>query len=103
MSFSKFILVTGILIVSMLSTAYARAETATVVGTITLSDGTPVVNVVVKIAGKYDFTDVVGKYNIKDVPLGVQTMQVIRKDTVLKEIEINVNSTLITQDEVIQQ
>ncbi len=103
MGFSKCILVTGILIVSMLSTVYARVETATVVGTITLPDGKAVVNVVVKIAGKYDFTDVVGKYNIRDVPLGVQTMQIIRKGTVLKEIEINVNSTLITQDEVIQQ
>lgn len=83
---------------SLLIASDVNAETATISGRIIDAGGKPADDVTVYIGKKYDFTDAYGKYRIKNVPYGEQKMQIKRNRRVIKEINIKVNETRITQD-----
>ncbi|HLF87055.1 MAG TPA: carboxypeptidase-like regulatory domain-containing protein, partial [Nitrospiria bacterium] len=79
-----------IIVISLLIVLNPYAEAAIVSGEIKNADGTPVREATVTIGNKFDFTDVNGRYRLKDVPIGEQTIQVKKGQRVLKEDVINV-------------
>lgn len=87
-----------LLIFSLLTASNLYAEMAIVSGRITDTKGNSVDDVVVSIGKKFDFTDIQGRYRIKNVPYGEQKIQIKRNRKVIKEINIKVNESRITQD-----
>jgi len=87
------------IVVNLVIAANLFAETATVSGQIKNNKGNPIDKITVSIGNKSDFTDVDGKYRIKDVPTGKQKMRIKKGQKVLKEVEIEVDKHSITKDE----
>lgn len=67
-------------------------KTATVMGRITYVGNKSIENLTVSIwiEDKFDFTDVDGRYRIKDVPSGQHTIKIMREGLILKKTEITV-------------
>ncbi len=82
---------------SLLAATSLYAETATISGRITDPNDKAVQNAIVSVGDKFEFTDVDGKYRIKDIPLGKQKLQ-IKKDQIVREFELDVNQAQITKD-----
>lgn len=82
---------------SLLVATSLYAETATISGRITDPNDKAVQNAIVSVGDKFEFTDVDGKYRIKDIPLGKQKLQ-IKKDQRVREFELDVNEAQITKD-----
>lgn len=75
---------------------HGDAQTATITGKIT-SQNAAVEKATVSVNDKSDFTDVDGKYRLKDVPYG-QAKIVITKGDKKKEVDIQVDGPEKTQD-----
>jgi hypothetical protein len=73
--------------------AILHAQTASVMGTITLKNHKPAQKVLVLVGGKSSITDVDGRYRIDEVPLGRQKMQIAQGKKVLLSIEVDVNNS----------
>mgnify|MGYP001565906053 CR=1 FL=1 len=87
------------IISSFLSFGTVRAaDVATVSGQIRDANDKPLSNATVSIGDKSDFTDVDGRYRIRDVPAGSHKIQVKKKDKVLKEDDIEVKGNSMRQD-----
>lgn len=80
--------------------ALVHAQSATVAGTITRSNRTAAVNVLVSIAGRSRYTDVQGRYRIDGVPVGRYKMQIATEGKVLLEVEVKVNSTMVVNQTI---
>lgn len=74
------------------------ADTATISGQIKDANDRPLSNTTVSIGDKSDFTDVDGRYRIRDVPAGRRKIQVKRGQKVLKEDDIEVKGTSVRKD-----
>jgi hypothetical protein len=85
----------------MLLTADLRAQTSTVIGTITYANQKPAVNVFVSIAGRYRYTDVGGRYKIDGVPQGQQRMMIKSGQTVLWQGDVSISRVITTVDRVL--
>ena len=85
----------------LLLAADLRAETSTVIGTISHRNGTPAVNVFVSIGGHYRYTDVGGRYKIEGVPQGKQRMTIKSGQRILWEGEVTVTGAVATVDRVL--
>lgn len=92
-----------VLVSSLLFVASVEAGTATVTGTITHAAGQkkPAINVAVIIASKVSYTDVKGRYRIKDVPFGRQLLTLKKNGKVLKEVSLNVGKSQVVHDDTI--
>jgi hypothetical protein len=84
--------------VVLLLTADLRAQTSTVIGTITYHNRKPAVNVYVSIGGRYRYTDVGGRYKLEGVPQGRQHMTIKSGQRILWQGEVNINGTIATVD-----
>lgn len=87
--------------VILLLAADLRAQTSTVIGTITYHNGKPAVNVFVSIGGRYRYTDVGGRYKIEGVPQGHQHMTIKSGQRILWQGDVNINGTIATVDRVL--
>jgi len=85
----------------LLLTADLRAQTATVIGTITYQNGKPAVNVFVSIGGQYRYTDVGGRYKLDGVAQGPQQMTIKSGQSVLLQEQVNITGTTMTVDRVL--
>jgi hypothetical protein len=85
----------------LLLAADLHAQTSTVIGTITYSNGTPAVNVFVSIAGLYHYTDVGGRYKIEGVPQGSQPMTIKSGQRILWQGAVNISGTTAVVDQVL--
>jgi hypothetical protein len=85
----------------LLLAADLHAQTSTVIGTITYSNGTPAVNVFVSIAGLYRYTDVGGRYKIEGVPQGSQPMTIKSGQRILWQGAVNISGTTAVVDRVL--
>ena len=86
--------VLGLLLISL--AAVLQAQTASVMGTITLKSNKPAQSVVVVIAGKSAITDIGGRYRIDQVPVGRQQMQIRQGKKVLLSVEVEVKNSVST-------
>lgn len=86
----KPILLISIIITTLLIVSNPYAEAAVVSGEVKNADGRPVREATVTIGNKFDFTDVDGRYRIKDVPTGEQQIQIKKDQKILKEQVIDV-------------
>jgi Carboxypeptidase regulatory-like domain len=84
--------VLGIGLILLVVVLYAK--TVTVIGTITRNNNTPVVNVLVSLAGQYRYTDVGGRYRIDGVPVGRQKLTVSSGGKVLLEVGVNIRDQM---------
>jgi len=73
----------------------------TVMGRITHENGKPAVKVIVSVSDKFTYTDIKGRYRIKGVLTGNQTLTVKKGDSVLKEVSIDINKPLMRVNAVI--
>jgi len=87
--------------VILLLAADLRAQTSTVIGTITYRNAKPAVNVFVSIGGRYRYTDVGGRYKIQGVPQGRQHMTIKSGQIILWQGDVNINGTVATVDRVL--
>lgn len=71
---------------------------ATLSGKVLDSRGDPVNNAVVSVGGKFEFTDVNGRYRIKEVSAGAQKVQVKRGERILKEETIEIMEPGVKKD-----
>lgn len=86
--------VLGFLLISL--AAVLEAQTASVMGTITLKGNKPAQNVVVVIASKSAITDIGGRYRIDGVPVGSQKMEIRQGKKVLLTVEVQVKGSVST-------
>lgn len=88
---------TSILIaVIVLVTAYdLYANTSTVLGRITDANRKPAVGVIVILVGKYQYTDSNGRFRIRNVPFGLQRLEIQKGDEIIKEEDIEINDSII--------
>ena len=87
--------------VILLLAADLRAQTSTVIGTITYRNTKPAVNVYVSIGGRYRYTDVGGRYKVQGVPQGRQHMTIKSGQRTLWQGDVNINGTVATVDRVL--
>ncbi len=85
----------------LLLAANLRAQTSTVIGTITYRNGKPAVNVFVSIARGYRYTDVGGRYKIDGIPQGKQHMMIKSGRNVLWEGDVMISGTTATVNRVL--
>ena len=87
-------------LVVLVSSSPVLAQTATVTGRISNSQGKPLVNATVSLGGRISFTDINGTYRLRNVSWGRQVkMQIKRNGKVIKETTIDIQSALVTRDE----
>lgn len=86
----KPILLISTIVTTLLIVSNPYAEAAIVSGEVKNTDGRPVREATVTIGNKFDFTDVDGRYRIKDVPTGEQKIQIKKDQKILKEEVIDV-------------
>lgn len=86
----KTILLISIIVTSLLIVSNPYAEAAIVSGEVKFADGRPLREATVTIGNRFDYTDVDGRYRIKDVPTGEQKIQVKKDQRILKEEVIDV-------------
>lgn len=90
---------TGIVIgLMLLSAALVWAQTATVMGRVTDRTNKPVVKATVSIGEKFAFTDLNGRYRIKDVLFGRFTLRIKKKGRVLHEALVEINQAQKTMN-----
>lgn len=82
-----------ILTLLLLSVTVHADDTAKVYGNVTDANGRPVSNATVSIGDKWDITDVSGSYQIKDVPMGEQKIQVKKNGKVWIKEDIEIDDT----------
>ena len=88
----KLFRLAGMVIGLMLfSAALVWAQTATVMGRVTDRTNRPVMKATVSIDAKFAFTDLKGRYRIKDVPFGRHTLQIKKGGRVLHEAPVEIN------------
>lgn len=80
----------------LLANNYIFAQTATVTGRI-LNQNIGIEKATVSINDKSDFTDVDGKYRLKEVPYG-RVRIVITKGDKKKEVELKVDAEVMVKD-----
>ena len=85
----------------LLLAADLRAQTSTVIGTITYHNGNPAVNVFVSIGGRYRYTDVGGRYKIDGVPQGHQHMTIKSGQRILWQGDVDIGGPLITINQML--
>lgn len=85
----------------LLQAATLRAQTSTVIGTITDRSGKAAVNVLVTIGRGYRYTDVGGRYRIDNVAHGKQRMTIQRGNKVIWQGDVNISGTVATVNQVV--
>lgn len=75
------------------------ALAATVEGQITDAEKKPIGQATVSVGDKFDFTDVDGRYRIKDVPEGSQKMVIKKESEVLKETNVEIKGPSVQKNE----
>ena len=85
----------------VLLAAPLRAQTSTVIGTITFHNGKPAVNVLVTIGRGYRYTDVGGRYRIDGVPQGKQHVEIKSGAKVLWQGDVTISGTVATVNQVL--
>jgi len=95
----KFVIISAV--AGLLCWASVNAQGATVSGQITDSNKKPLAQAMVTVGDKFDFTDVDGKYRIKDVPEGRQKMLIKKESEVLKEADVEIKEPVIQKDEIV--
>jgi hypothetical protein len=88
-------------VILLLQAATLRAQTSTVIGTITYKTGKPAVNVLVSIGRGYRYTDVGGRYRIDNVPQGKQQMTITSAKRVLWQGDVTISNTVATVDRIL--
>ena len=89
-------------VILLLQAATLRAQTSTVIGTITDRTGKAVVNALVTIGRGYRYTDVGGRYRIDNVSQGKQRMTIKRGNTVVWQGDVNISGTVATVNQVVR-
>ena len=92
-----------VLVLSLLLVALGEASTATVTGTIRHagSKKNPAINVAVVIGSKVSYTDVNGRYRIRNVPFGQPVLTLKKNGKVLKEVRLIVKVSQVIHDDTI--
>jgi hypothetical protein len=85
----------------ILQAATLRAQTSTVIGTITYKTGKPAVNVLVTIGRGYRYTDVGGRYRIDGVAQGKQHMTIKSGQKLLWQGDVTISGTVATVNQVL--
>jgi hypothetical protein len=98
---SSILRMSCILTVTLLLAADLRAQTSTVIGTITYNNGNPAVNVFVSIGDRHRYTDVGGRYKIEGVPQGQQRMTIKSGRKILWQGDVTISGTIATLDRVL--
>lgn len=93
-------IVLSLTILSILFPLGVYAQNATVLGHVIDDKGKPIEKAVVSIGNKFDFTDIDGRYRIKEVPQGQQTIKIKKGDN-KKEEMIEVKKITISTDIVL--
>jgi hypothetical protein len=75
----------------VLSAASVLAQSSHVTGEVLFKDGRPAVNHTVSLADKFAFTDVKGRFRIRDVPYGEYDLRVSRNKKVNKEMKVKIS------------
>ena len=88
-------------VILLLQAATLRAQTSTVIGTITDKTGKAAVNVLVTIGRGYRYTDVGGRYRIDNVPQGKQRMTIKRGNSVGWQGDVKINGKVATVNQVL--
>lgn len=88
-------------VILLLQAATLRAQTSTVIGTITDRTGKPAVNVLVTIGRGYRYTDVGGRYRIDNVPQGKQRMTIKRGKSVVWQGDVTIGGTVATVNQAL--
>jgi hypothetical protein len=91
----------GLAVMLLLQAATLRAQTATVIGTITYKTGKPAVNVLVTIGRGYRYTDVGGRYRIDNVPQGKQHMTIKSGQRVIWQGDVTISGTVATVNQML--
>jgi hypothetical protein len=98
---SSILRMSCILTVLLLLAPDLRAQTSTVIGTITYNNGKPAVNVFVSIGDRHRYTDVGGRYKIEGVPQGQQRMTIKSGQKILWQGDVTISGTIATLDRVL--
>jgi hypothetical protein len=88
-------------VILLLQAAILRAQTSTVIGTITYKTGKPAVNVLVTIGRGYRYTDVGGRYRIDNVAQGKQHMSIKSGQRILWQGEVTISGAVATVNQVL--
>jgi hypothetical protein len=91
----------AVAVMLLLQAATLRAQTSTVIGTITYKTGKPAVNVLVTIGRGYRYTDVGGRYRIDGVPQGKQHMTIKIGQRVIWQGDVTISGTVATVNQVL--
>ena len=88
-------------VILLLQVSTLRAQTSTVIGTITDRAGKAAVNVLVTIGRDYRYTDVGGRYRIDNVPQGKQRMTIKRGNSVVWQGDVTISGAVATVNQTL--
>jgi len=79
------------------------ADAATIIGEVIKNNGRPVIRAVVKIGDEFTYTDVQGRFRLKNIPFGKHTLTISKKGQLLKTRTIEIDKPKINLSEKVDE